>query len=68
MQEIRIGFIGLGSRGYGLLRDVVLKQKEQVMAVCDVYEDRTQKGAELVTEAGQARPPEYTDYRDLRRE
>ena len=49
MQEIRIGFIGLGSRGYGLLRDVVLKQKEQVMAVCDVYEDRTQKGAELVS-------------------
>ena len=33
MQEIRIGFIGLGSRGYGLLRDVVLKQKEEVMAV-----------------------------------
>ena len=68
MQEIRIGFIGLGSRGYGLLRDVVLKQKEQVMAVCDVYEDRTQKGAELVTEAGQARPAEYTDYRDVIRD
>ena len=33
MQEIRIGFIGLGSRGYGLLRDVVLKQKEQVMEI-----------------------------------
>ena len=68
MQEIRIGFIGLGSRGYGLLRDVVLKQKEQVMAVCDVYEDRTQKGAELVAEAGQARPAEYTDYRDVIRD
>ena len=68
MQEIRIGFIGLGCRGYGLLKEVVLKQKEQVVAVCDVYEDRTQKAADAVEEAGQARPAAYGDYMDVIRD
>ena len=68
MQEIKIGFIGLGNRGCGLLKDVVLKQGEQVVAVCDVYEDRTRKGAELVVEAGQAGPAEYSNYQDVIRD
>ena len=33
MKDIRIGFIGLGGRGYGLLEWAVLPQKEQVVAV-----------------------------------
>ena len=65
MKDIRIGFIGLGGRGYGLLEWAVLPQKEQVVAVCDVYEDRVQKGAELVEKSGQAKPAAYTDYMDV---
>ena len=68
MQEIRIGFIGLGCRGYGLHTRSRVKQKEQVVAVCDVYEDRTQKAADAVEEAGQARPAEYGDYMDVIRD
>ena len=45
MKDIKVGFIGLGSRGIGLLRDVVLRQGEQVTAVCDTYEDRANEGA-----------------------
>ena len=40
MKDIKVGFIGLGGRGQGLLGDVVLPQKEQVTAVCDAYEER----------------------------
>ena len=65
MKDIRIGFIGLGGRGYGLLEWAVLPQKEQVVAVCDVYEDRVQKGAELVEKSGQAKPAAYADYMDV---
>lgn len=65
MDDIRIGYIGLGGRGYWLLKDVVLKQGEKVTAVCDVYEDRAREGARLVTEAGQEEPHIYTDYRDV---
>ena len=56
MKDIRVGFIGLGCRGISLLRDVVLRQGEQVTAVCDTYEDRAREGAEAVKNAGQALP------------
>lgn len=65
MREIKIGFIGLGCRGGDLLYNVVLKQKEQVTAVCDVYEDRAQSGADSVLAAGQPRPAAYQDYMDV---
>lgn len=63
--DIRMGFIGLGARGYSLLKDVVLAQGEQVTAVCDVYEDRAREGALAVTGAGQPEPAVYLDYRDV---
>ena len=65
MENIKIGFVGLGGRGYGLLKSVVLAQGEKVAAVCDVYDDRAQKGAEAVEEAGQPHPAVYTDYREM---
>ncbi len=65
MKDIKVGFIGLGGRGQGLLEQVVLAQGEQVAAVCDVYADRAQKGAELVEKAGQNRPAAYLDYGDV---
>lgn len=65
MKDIRVGFIGLGARGQGLLEWVVLAQGEQVAAVCDVYQDRAEKGAELVEKAGQERPAAYLDYHDV---
>ena len=51
MTDIKIGFIGLGSRGANLLEDIVLGQGEHVTAVCDSYADRAENGAELVNKA-----------------
>ena len=56
MKDIKIGFIGLGGRGYGLMTCDVLGQGEQITAVCDVYEDRAERGADAVEKAGQKRP------------
>ena len=65
MEQIKIGYVGLGGRGHNLLKEIVLPQKELVTAVCDPYEDRAEKGADMVVEAGQERPKVYTDYRDV---
>lgn len=65
MEEIRIGFAGIGKRGQELLKHVLLPQRECVAAVCDVYEDRAELGARLVCEGGQERPKVYTDYRQM---
>lgn len=65
MENIKIGFIGLGARGLILLRDVVLAQGEKVTAVCDIYPDRAENGAYAVTVAKQPKPSVYTDYRKV---
>lgn len=66
MDKVRIGFVGLGPRGRGLLNDIVLQNpKAQVTAVCDVYSDRTAEGAKLVEEKSGAKPFASDDYRDI---
>lgn len=65
MDTIKIGYIGLGGRGQGLLKGIILPQEELVTAVCDEYEDRAQAGADMVVEAGQPKPAIYHDYRDV---
>ena len=65
MENIKIGYIGLGCRGKDLLENIVLAQKEQVAAVCDSYEDRAQEGAKIVEAAGQPTPFVSTDYKDI---
>lgn len=66
MDKVRIGFVGLGPRGRGLLNDIVLQNpKAQVTAVCDVYSDRTEEGAKLVEEKSGVKPFASDDYRDI---
>lgn len=65
MENIKVGWIGLGGRGLSLLRDVVLAQHETVTAVCDLYDDRCADGADVVEKACGTRPAEYSNYRDV---
>ena len=66
MEKINIGFIGLGGRGLGLLKGVVLPMgKASVVSVCDFYEDRAKAGAELVKEATGRMPAYETDYKKV---
>jgi len=66
MKDIKVGFVGLGSRGYGLLtHHVAVEHGAAVTAVCDLYEDRAQKGADAVFENLGTRPAVYLDHNDL---
>lgn len=65
MNDIKIGWIGLGARGMSLLEGVILEQKEAVTAVCDIYSDRCSAGADAVEKAYGVRPREYSDYKDV---
>lgn len=56
--------VGLGKRGFDLLKCVLLKNKDlNIVAVCDVYEDRIEKAIEQVKEAGQ-NAKGFTDYKE----
>lgn len=44
MKKIRLGILGLGQRGEGLLTQVVLNMEEfEVVALSDIYEDRVKR-------------------------
>ena len=57
--KLRVGFIGLGGRGQGIL-DLILDMDDiEVSAVCDCYEDRAQKGVEIVQKKRSYAPVPY---------
>lgn len=56
--------IGLGKRGYALLRDILLKNEDiNIVAVCDLYKDRVEQALKTVTDAGQSAKG-FTDYKE----
>ena len=67
-KDPRIGFIGVGGRGTGLL-GWFLAQNAQVVAVCDVVPEKAANASQLVVKAGQKAPQLYTkgphDYESL---
>ncbi|MCI5870342.1 MAG: Gfo/Idh/MocA family oxidoreductase [Dorea sp.] len=66
MEKLRIGIVGLGNRGYWLMKDVILRMpKVRVTSVCDEYVDRNQRAAALTEEICGYRPAMETDYKKL---
>lgn len=68
---MRLGFIGVGSRGTSLLRTVLKLPGVEVPAVCDLDESRTANAAKVIADARGAadsasgKAESYTDYRRL---
>jgi len=66
IEKIRVGFIGMGGRGRGLLTAILHKFKDvEVAAICDLYPDRMEKGISIVREKAGYACKGYENYRDL---
>ena len=65
MKKINVGIIGLGPRGMGLLRTMLVCDECEIVALCDVYRDRMEKGAKTVQERRGNLPVLYDDYLKL---
>jgi len=66
MEKIRLGFIGMGLRGSWLLKTIVNNFPEvDVVAICDFYPDKVEKGQEIVRENRGCDCKGYADYREL---
>ena len=62
--NIQIGLVGLGGRGYGVLEAELMRVTDiTITGVCDLYEDRVKKAADLIEKKTGVRPLETTDYR-----
>lgn len=63
---LKVGVIGLGCRGYGLLDGVMLHMDDiEIVAVCDHYEDRVAHAANRVKEIKGNMPIQTTDYKEV---
>ena len=64
LDEVRVGFIGVGKRGPSAVRRLCHIPRVKVVAICDVYEDRANKSAADVTAAGHPKPETYFGSED----
>lgn len=66
--RIKLGIIGLGQRGAGMLSNPIIPMKKDgvdVVAVCDLLEDRVEKAVRLLVDSGAEKPFATTDYREV---
>ncbi len=65
-EKIKIGYIGLGGRGLGVLKDSFLLMKDvEIKYLCDFQEDRMQLAVDLYTEKGLPAPITTTCSADI---
>lgn len=68
MDKVRVGLVGIGSRGTWLLRILLGLEGVEVRSVCDMIPERVAKAQEMVTAAGQPKPTAYSQgERDFQR-
>ncbi len=66
MERLRVGVIGLGGRGYGMLTGEFLRMEDvDITAVCDVYPDRCERAVAAVEAARGNTPFSTTNYHEV---
>ncbi|NMA07964.1 MAG: Gfo/Idh/MocA family oxidoreductase [Clostridiales bacterium] len=65
-EKLKIGYVGMGGRGYGQMILSLDMDDIDVLAVCDVYDDRVKRALDKIREKRPDLAPEgYADYRKL---
>ena len=68
-KPVRIGFVGVGSRGTGLVKILLEVPGVEIPAICDINEGHLKNAQDIVEKRGRKRPEGYShgveDYRRL---
>ena len=64
-RKVKLGIIGLGQRGRGLLYTNLHVEEAEIYAVCDVYDDRIEWARQRVKKEKGYEPKAYKDYKQL---
>ena len=59
IEEVRVGFIGLGMRGFGAIERYVQIDGAKIVALCDLHKDRVVESQKVVQAAGFDAAEEY---------
>ncbi|MBE6593942.1 MAG: gfo/Idh/MocA family oxidoreductase [Ruminococcaceae bacterium] len=65
-KKIKIGYIGLGRRGMGVLRGCISQMDDvEVAYLCDLSQSRLEKGRKILSDNGRPEPILTTNYKDI---
>ncbi|MBQ8747634.1 MAG: Gfo/Idh/MocA family oxidoreductase [Clostridia bacterium] len=64
-ERVRIGYVGLGRRGKGIVRHFAKMSEVEIVYLCDKSEERLKNGQNTVIEHGGYAPRLTTDYSDI---
>ena len=62
MKRVKVGFVGLGQRGSLMLHTFLGVESVDVVALCDVYQDRVEEAAKVIKEKRNIEPKQYSDF------
>lgn len=69
MNKVRIGFVGVGGMGMAHVQNLIRIPGAEIVAICDIVEERVKKAQDLVERAGFKRPEGFsrgeTDWQRL---
>ncbi len=65
MDKVRVGIVGLGGRGMALIRSILGCEEGEIVAVCDLYEDRRDAAVARVKNMRGNTPRAYEKYEDM---
>lgn len=68
LDRVRIGFVGLGSRGSGAIERMSYIEGFEIVGLCDQYEDRVEKMQQLLVKQGLPRAKSYSGSKDVWKE
>lgn len=60
MEQVRIGFVGVGGMGTNHVHQLLQVDGARITAVCDVRAEHAERAAKMIEEAGQPRPALFT--------
>ncbi len=65
-EKVRIGYIGLGRRGFGMFKNNIVKMKDvDILWICDFDEQKLERAQECLKEEGRPIARATTDYKKL---
>lgn len=66
-RPVKLGFVGVGSRGMSMLETALMIKGVEITAICDIVEERVERAQQLVMGAGQPKPKGFTGKEDYKK-
>ena len=63
--KVKVGLIGLGQRGNGLMDNILKINEVVILSICDKFTDRIDRAAKRIVENGDDCPLKTSDYNDV---